>query len=312
MLEVISESQSAFVPGRQITNNVIVAFEIMHSIDQRRKGKQGLMAIKLNMSKAYDRVEWGYLEAVMRRMGFQERWIELILMCVTTVSYFVLISGEPKGKIKPSRGLRQGDPISLYLFLLCSKGLSAMLKRKEREGNIKGVSVCRGAPQLSHLLFVDDSIIFCRARIDVGLRVMKVLSDYEHESGQKLNMEKTSLFFSRNTNNDMKEAIKELFGAQIIQQHEKYLGLLPLVGQGKKKAFNRIKDQVGRKIANWKGKLLSNAGCEILIKVVAQATPTYTMGCFNLPDSLCKELNSMVNNFWWGQKDKERKLAWVS
>ena len=213
MLEVISESQSAFVPGRQITNNVIVAFEIMHSIDQRRKGKQGLMAIKLNMSKAFDRVEWGYLEAVMRRMGFQERWIELILMCVTTVSYFVLINGEPKGKIKPSRGLRQGDPISLYLFLLCSKGLSAMLKREEREGNIKGVSVCRGAPQLSHLLFVDDSIIFCRASIDVGLQVMKVLSDYEHESGQKLNMEKTSLFFSRNTNNDMKEAIKELFGA---------------------------------------------------------------------------------------------------
>ena len=73
--------------------------------------------------------------------------------------------------------------------------------------------MCRGAPQLSHLLFVDDSIIFCRARIDVGLRVMKVLSDYKHESGQKLNMEKTSLFFSRNTNNDMKEAIKELFGA---------------------------------------------------------------------------------------------------
>ena len=172
--------------------------------------------------------------------------------------------------------------------------------------------MCRGAPQLSHLLFVDDSIIFCRASIDVGLRVMKVLSDYEHESGQKLNMEKTSLFFSKNTNNDMKEAIKELFGAQIIQQHEKYLGLLPLVGRGKKKAFNRIKDQVRRKIANWKGKLLSNAGCEILIKVVAQATPTYTIGCFKLPDSLCKELNLMVSNFWWGQKYKERKLAWVS
>ena len=124
-----------------------------------------------------------------------------------------------------------------------------------------------------------------------------MLSDYKHESRQKLNMEKTSLFFSRNTNNNMKEAIKELFGVQIIQQHEKYLGLPLLVGRGKKKAFNRIKDQVGRKIANWKGKLLSNAGREIMIKAVAQATPTYTMSYFKLSDSLCKELNSMVSKF---------------
>ena len=75
------------------------------------------------------------------------------------------------------------------------------------------------------------------------------------------------------------------------------------MGKGKKKAFSRIKDQVGRRIAGWKGNLLSNAGCEILIKAVAQATTTYTMSCFKLPDSLCHELNSMVCQFWWGQKE---------
>ena len=96
-----------------------------------------------------------------------------------------------------------------------------------------------------------------------------------------------------------------MFGAQIIRHHEKYLGLPPLVGKGKRKAFNCIKDMVGRKIVGWKGKLISNAGREILIKAVAQATPTYTISCFKLPDSLCKELNSMVRNFWWGQKDKK-------
>ena len=84
------------------------------------------------------------------------------------------------------------------------------------------------------------------------------------------------------------------------------------MGKGKRKAFNRIKDQVGRKILGWKGKLLSCVGREILIKAVAQATPTYTMSCFKLPDSLCKELNSMMGNFWWGKKDKERKMAWVT
>lgn len=106
--------------------------------------------------------------------------------------------------------------------------------------------------------------------------------------------------------------MKQKFGAQIIQHHEKYLGLPLLVGKGKRKAFNRIKDQVGRKIASWKGKLLSNGGREILIKAVAQAMPTYIMSCFKLSKSLCKEMNSMMSNFWWGQKEKERKMAWIS
>ena len=93
--EVINEAQSAFVPGRHITDNVVVAFKTMHTIGKRKKGKEGLMAIKLDMSKAYDRVEWGYLEIMMRKLGFGEKWISLVMMCVTTVSYEVLINGEP-------------------------------------------------------------------------------------------------------------------------------------------------------------------------------------------------------------------------
>ena len=309
---VIDESHSAFVSGRLITDNVLVAFETMHSIDQRRKGKEAFVAIKLDISKAYNRVEWVYLEVMMKKMGFLEKWISLTMMCVTTVTYSVLINGEPKGRITPSRGLRQGDPISPYLFLLCAEGLTAMLKKEEAVGNIKGVAVCRGAPRISHLLFVDDSVIFYRVTAEEGSRVLKVLVDYKGDSGQKLNKEKTSLFFSKNTRREVQEQVKIQFEAQIIKHHERYLGLPPLVGKGKRKAFNRIKDLVGREIAGWKGKLLSNAGREILINAVAQATPTYTMSCFKLPDSLCKELNSMMSNFWWGQKEKERKMAWIS
>lgn len=291
--EVISEAQSAFVPRRQITNNVFVAFEMMHCISMRKKGKKRLMAVKLDMSKAYNRVEWRYLQEIMRKMGFQGRWIQLTMMCVKTVSYSVLINGEPKGKIFPTRGLHEGDPISPYLFLLCAEGLSAMFQREARMGQINGVLVCRRVPQISHLFFTDNSIIFCRPTLDEAIRVSQILKEYEWGSGQKLNKEKTSLFFSRNMAKEVQEDVKDLFGAQIIKQHEKYLGLPLLIGKGKKEASNRIKDQVGKGIVGWKCKLLSRAGREILIKVVAQATPTYTMSYFKL-DSLCVDLNSMV------------------
>lgn len=121
--KVISEEQSAFVPGRQITDNVLVAFETMHRINQKRTGKEGWMAIKLDLSKSYGRVEWAYLKAIIRKMSFQERWISLSKMCVRKISYSILINGQPKGSIIPTKGLRQFNPISLHLFLLCVEGL---------------------------------------------------------------------------------------------------------------------------------------------------------------------------------------------
>ena len=213
-----------------------------------------------------------------------------MLMCNSTVSYSMLINEEAKGNIVPSRGLRQGDPISPYLFLLCAEGLSAMLRKEEEHGNIRGISVCKGAPQISHLFFADDSIVFWRANVDEGRRILKILEDYEGESRKKLNKDKTSLFFSKNTKREVQEQIKQIFGAQIIQHHEKYLDLPPLMGKRKRKAFNHIQDRVGKKIAGWKGKLLSSAEREILIKAIAQATSTYTMSCFKLLESLCREL----------------------
>ena len=204
------------MPGQLISDNVVVAFETMHTIGKRKKGKEGLMAIKLDMSKAYDRVEWGYLEAIIRKMGFCERWISLIMMCVTTVSYEILINGEPRGKITPSRGLRQGDPISPYLFLLCAEGLSALIRKKEALGLLRGVGVSKQAPSVSHLFFADDSIIFCRATLEECKQVAEVLDTYEKVSGQKINKDKTSLFFSKNTRADIQNGVKNTFGAQIV------------------------------------------------------------------------------------------------
>lgn len=124
---VISENQSAFVPSRLITDNIMIAYEIIHCIRKKREGKVSMVVLKLDMAKAYDRFEWGYVEVVMRSMGFGEKWISWVILCVRTVKFHVLFDGNLVGPIVPQRGLRQGGPLSPYLFLLCVEGMSALI-----------------------------------------------------------------------------------------------------------------------------------------------------------------------------------------
>ncbi|XP_040998143.1 uncharacterized protein LOC121244182 [Juglans microcarpa x Juglans regia] len=127
--DVISDSQCAFVPGRQISDNVLIAYELLHFLRYKRIGRKGFMSHKLDMSKAYDRVEWVFLKKMMEALGFASGLIHIVMKCVCTVSFSVLVNGSPKGYIIPSRGIRQGDPLSPYLFLLCTEGLISLLKR---------------------------------------------------------------------------------------------------------------------------------------------------------------------------------------
>ena len=200
-------------------------------------GSHGYMALKLDMSKAYGRVEWYYLEGILRKMGFRERWINLVMGCVKTVSYFVLVNGDPCGMIFPTRGIRQRDPLSPFPFLLCTEGLNGLIKKVELQGDIYGYSLCRRGPKLTHLLFVDASLIFCRSTMEECDKVLDILYKYEEASGQKVNRSKTSLFFSNSVPEEVKHEIKVKLGVLEIMHYEKYLWLPSLVGKRKKREF---------------------------------------------------------------------------
>ncbi|KAL5559838.1 hypothetical protein UlMin_036049 [Ulmus minor] len=146
--DLISENQSAFVGGRLIHDNIIAGYEGIHLMKNGRLGNGKKMALKLDMSKAFDRVEWKFIEAVMIKLGFAEPWILKIMNCISSVSFSFLLNGEVKGNISPGRGLRQGDPLSPFLFLLCSEGLSYLLKKMENDNKLHGLNLGRG-PLLS-------------------------------------------------------------------------------------------------------------------------------------------------------------------
>ena len=162
---IISEAQSAFTADRLITDNILIACESLHHMKTTCTRKIGFMAIELDMSKAYDRVEWIFLEKILLSMGFQESRVALIMECITIVSYSILVNGEPKGLIKPSRGLRQGDSFSPYLFLFCAQGLNAIIRRVVMNGEIQGFSICRNGPKITHFFFFFFwyTIVYCFA-----------------------------------------------------------------------------------------------------------------------------------------------------
>lgn len=172
-------------------------------------------------------------------MGFAEKWVNWIRICISTVTYNFLLSGNEIGPITPSRGLRQGDPISLYLFLLCAEGLTTLINRNQIIGGIHGCKIVNGAPIVTHLFFADDCYLFFRATISEDESIKECLILYERASGQQVNFQKSSIYFSSNTTPPIMQAVSQVLQVT-IRNDLFYLGLPKFVSRNKWEVFRYI------------------------------------------------------------------------
>ncbi|GER30020.1 RNA-directed DNA polymerase (reversetranscriptase)-related family protein [Striga asiatica] len=309
----ISPHQAAFVPGRQLIDNFVIANECIHLLNSKRKGKNCFMALKLDMMKAFDRVEWKFLAAICKKMGFCLKFVSWILSCICTSSFSFNIMGQPLGLLKPSRGLRQGDPLSPYLFIIISEALSNLIKHASILYSFQGIKISKNSPPVTHLFFADDSIFFCKADISHALLISTILRLYGLDSGQQVNLHKSSIFFSRNTPNSVKADIVSILNGISIVHSTRYLGLPLGLGRSKRDIFSFVTNKVIQRLSSWKNIFLSEAGKAILLNSVIGALPTFVMSCFKLPIAVCTDICRLCASFWWGSDENGRnKIHWAS
>ena len=248
----------------------------------------------------------------MRKLGFADKWCKWIMKCIASVSYSILINGNPVGPIHPKRGIRQGDPISPYIYLLCTEGLSALIQNTIRTRKLHGFKASRNGPPISHLLFGDDSLLFCKATEDECEQIIQILKIYEKATGQTVNLNKSAVIFGKRLASDVKENICNRLGITKSTGFGRYIGLPEFIGRNKFNAFSYITQKLENKVSSWYSKLLSPAGKETLLKAIATAIPAYSMSCFLLPKRAIDQMTRAMRRFWWSSTKEKHGISWIA
>ncbi|KAL9663797.1 hypothetical protein QQ045_019188 [Rhodiola kirilowii] len=263
------------------------------------------------MSKAYDRVEWSFLEGVLLQLGFDASWVSIVMNYVKSVRNCVRVNGVMSDIFEPSRGLHQGDPLSPYLFIICTEWLSHELHLLHQNQRMTGLRICRRYPYISHLFFADDALLFFKANNYTVECIKSLLHRYEQVSGQMVNYEKSALVLSPNASDQVKIVFQTFLSVQIVVSHTKYLGLPLLLDRKWSSNFSSLLDRVWNKTNGWGADRLSCGGKEVLIKSVLQAIPQSFMHCFLLPEGILSKMQNIINAFWWRNSQTAKPILWV-
>lgn len=287
-------------------DDAIIAQEIIHSLGKKR-GKVGYMALKIDLEKAYDKIEWSFIKKMLVRINLPTNLIDIIMSCVSTVLTSILVNGEAIDPIFPSKGLRQGDPTSPYLFILCMDYLSQLIEEKCEAKHWHLVKASQNGPAFSHFLFADDLLFFAKAYIQNNLAIREVLDEFCSILRQTISEAKSRVYFSPNVSREMREKLGDIIG----------FASTPALGFPLKQAgtpshdFNFILDRVKQKLSNWKANMLSMAGRSVLIQASLTAIPAHVMQCSYLPGRILEGIDRVNQNLLWGSSESARKIHWV-
>lgn len=312
MAHLVLPQQCSFIKGRQGSDNIIIVQEAIHTMRTCRKG-DGYVVIKVDMEKAYDRVDWGFLEFTLQRLGLNTAFIELIMGCVSTTTMRVQWQGTMSTSFKPTKGVRQGDPLSPYLFVLCMECLGQLIHHEVEEGRWQPLTMSPRGPHLSHLFFADDLVLFGQASAMQMEEMKGIMGFFCEVSDHKISLAKSKMFVSKNVHASRALSYSQLVGVGLTPDLGKYLGVPILHGRMAKQSFHPLIQRVRGKLAGWKGKFLNMAGRTVLIKSVLSSIPYYQMQTLLIPKGILHELEKISRAFLWNQNKEGKKqhlLSW--
>eukprot|EP00253_Pinus_taeda_P010493 PITA_10493 len=305
ILDLVEESR---ITKRQILDGLVVTQEVIHSLKVK---KQKGMMIKLDLSKAYDRLSWKYLETVLERFGFHQRWIAWIHNLISSPHFSILVNGSPSKTFNASRGIRQGDPLSPFLFILAAEGLGRFIKQERAANRIKGLQIWGNNLPLTHQQFVDDIMLFGEPTVREVRHLRRILDLFAEASGLEINKDKSCIFIF-NTIDQVKSHLIRILGFKRGELPTKYLGNVLDLTSKRVKNWQGVLDKLSNKVANWAFRVLNIAGRVVLAKSVLQAIPIYPLSIMAAPAGVFAKIKEIIRKFIWSGSDQKKKRALAS
>ncbi|GKV48452.1 hypothetical protein SLEP1_g55265 [Rubroshorea leprosula] len=306
--KIIGEQQMAFIEGRQMMDGVVIANEV---IDEAKRKRKKSFLFKVDFEKAYDKVSWDFIDYMLMRTGFTVTWRNWIKECLQSSMISILVNGSPTQQFPVSKGIRQGDPLSPFLFLLVAEGLNGLMQSANEKNLYRGVRIGNGNLLVSHLQFADDTLFFGEASEENIQAIKSIMRTFELASGLKINFGKSQIM-GVGTEEGWKERMAYRLCCKAGDLPFKYLGT-PVGGNHRRIAmWQPLVNSFKKKLASWKGQNLSLGGRITLLNSMLSSLPVYLMSAYKIPKGILFSLDKIRRNFLWGGMGERKKISWVN